>query len=425
MALIQNWTDGGLDWDNPVPEDARYMDAIVRALNERCVKVGRTTLLANYTGSFKYCKVADANTIYQKLLEAMPYFANTNCLGTGKMFFKFGTLVPDTITGFSTEANGWYGLPIDGSVTGEIRKTYGDGVRRETFNVSFPDLSYNWYGRLVSHTCSLMPWSRTDLLETVQDKAEAKLNPLNPVEWMKQMYKLINLLDVPYLVFGNSSAYNISSNQGIKTTKHLHYWSSPSSDSAFYTDTDTGTQLYFNAAQGATGLFADTLWAYANCGFIGGNWDDCVAQAWRWNMSVDGHTETNEWIRRQKGSATIALSGTGALETAAMEMQAKLLTIDRRGAYYYGPTDFNNELGAEGSMLTHSTSGVSGDSETFVLGEISDIPATGSTVSQYGLTYSESSWQINNYFTYDTEFEAEETWSTATGDMTPAWAFHQ
>ena len=76
MALITSWTDGGMDWDDPDPTDSRYIEAIIRATNERCTAAGVTLLSLTVVDGNRYCNASMLTAIETKVFGLIPSFVN-------------------------------------------------------------------------------------------------------------------------------------------------------------------------------------------------------------------------------------------------------------------------------------------------------------------------------------------------------------
>lgn len=478
---ISSWHVQDLNWEDPNPLDARYMQAICNGLIE-----GKQKILASH-GLYDYpdgiipavlskpyyengdtgllFSQSDMSAIYAQAVSLFSYFACTNADGVAnsmRLTFSYSTLGGssiDQMTGgedYRTVHTDGYGTTISfrlSTVGGLWEARYRGrnnpwstdpttSVSRHIMSFDMPVIKYEKYGNL-GHVWNfdVEPWTEKTMMDYIgAEKIEAACSPINAGAWMKQMYKIINALTVYGTGISNSSSFNMSYAEE-KYANRYFAPTGPYSPAIWRGDWGYNPSGSLQAPPDIPPI--ETLWGYG--GFQVWNMSTAhyfAAAKRRQNSAEDSYGNPEAGIDdladRYRSTATISLSCSGILAGASIDFHAEPLKLSKEsysGWHYvngeyveYDIAEFNDELGAENSLLVFEKSGISGISEAFSVGNIDTPPVAGTLVQadRNGSSYnSYKNWVIYSDYQFykDNEFGTERNWTKATANVSQAWNF--
>lgn len=483
---ITSWHFQDLNWEDPNPLDARYMQAICNGLIERKQKILASHGLYDYPdgiipavlskpyyengGTGLLFSQSDLAAIYAQAVNLFPYFACTFADGIAdrmRLSFTYSTLGGSSIepiTGcedLRTVSTNGYGTTlsflvsvIEGEVEIKYRARYNPWstdptttVSRHILRLNLPSVEYEKRGDLSRQfSFSAESWTEKTMMAYIgAEKIEAACSPINAGAWMKQMYKIINALTVYGTSINNSSYFTTG-----------------------YAEEKFARRAFIGVGEYGPYLWSST-WGIGNSGTINGApypsgsntpppdtppvetvWGNGTYQVWDMSTahyfakclrqkSTDGNgAEYLDYADRYRAMFTVGLSSSGIMAGARIDIHIEALQLVKEPFYTYNYVDgqyvatdkaeFNSEMGAENSFLTFNKSGISGESENFPVGDFEDVPAEGAMQVgdlNGGYAWSNKNWVIRADYQFfkDFEFGLETSWTKATVNVSQDWNF--
>ncbi len=473
---ITSWDFQDLDWENPDPLDARYVQAVCNAVIERLIKVqtyagnnprtiaklsGRSynALTKTYyescwQGGLRYTE-QDLKDIYTKAVGLLPFFVSMfadpvydgngapvsnmrvkHGYGTGAYMSYVGG---DEVIIKTSDSIYGYTVPTisarltDGSSL-EIRTminntsyytSYDSGasqhIHREKLELDLPLIKASSFGHLYTSLTTgiwqFTTWTEHALMKFIgATEIYAYGNPFNPKEWLKQMYAMINQMTI---FAGDTYAYY--SYQGM--------------DSGI---SGRGYKYCQTSAQGpytSGGYYAPSTSFYppAECPSLSDMWntavfggptvDSFLATAQMNNSWMVGWQNMTSYARQYFSPSASLTSYFGMVNSSntTIHIHAECWKVIRAGI------DFNNETGiAENDFITLDMTGVPGDylvDDSF--GYYTGMPADGVTevVNEQELHTKSKGWSVPTQLFYDNDATTERNYIKLETDTSQGWNF--
>ncbi len=226
--MITEWTSEEMNWDDPSIEEAKYIEAIIMAINERCEHVfkhyeaygwgrypndvGAPPISTVVTGNKWYQSKSLMSSIYSTLIQLAKVYISLNPNGNPDMlrirtYVLRGTVVSGNCTNIDYGYVGWQSttryieadLPFAGgdvtfTVPGRVQVSdYVTSVVWADSLLTYKTCNGYSYPLIVPPTMTFKTWQETELLTYV---GATDIVPDDPKDWLKQMYKMVNALKI-------------------------------------------------------------------------------------------------------------------------------------------------------------------------------------------------------------------------------------
>ena len=409
MAIIESWTDLGMDWENPDYKQAKYIEALIKAVNERASKVRTGFIPTSVLDNNRYWSLSLRNSIQATIWYLIPFFASLRYNGVSdrlRLYHNYNAA--DTSSGgediviSGSPPVKTFSLSFSGGIYKNYHRNSDSTVCTSEVALNDPEISLNIYGRFGNDGASwpyeqyclrfgMVGWTVNDLLEYVGiTDVEAFKNPFDPNEWLIQMYTILNALKIPAQPLINytqwrdgggdyNSRIYASSAWGATNNSNIWNWGSNWSPSGYHHGALypnwPWTPLYpFVPARDS--YTQAEAWSFANW-YNSSSGGICaqVVNTYSYVTYLTGTLPEQEYAARVSSIPFIMFMSTGYFNDSNSIFEAQVTSM-RVSSY---GTDFNDDLGALGSDHVFNTTGnLVNTSKYFdAIGHINSMPPRG------------------------------------------------